>query len=117
MGPTTFCDDRLERLDVERLLGNDLFQAAVLVLDLLQPLHLTELHATVFRLPAVVRLLGDPVCAAQVRHLPTGFAFLDDRQDLLVGELAPFHRSSSESEGLILCVADYWGQVRPTRTR
>jgi hypothetical protein len=38
MGPTTFCDDRLERLDVERLLGHDVFEPSVLVLDLLQPL-------------------------------------------------------------------------------
>ena len=36
-----FDDGRLERLDVERLLGDDLFPSAVLVLDLLQPL-LTE---------------------------------------------------------------------------
>jgi hypothetical protein len=73
----------LEHLDVERLLGDDLFQAAVLILDLLQPLHFTELHRAVLCLPAVVRLLGDPVRAAQVRHLAAGFAFLDDRQDLL----------------------------------
>ena len=32
----------------------------------------------------------------QANRLPaTGFAFFDDRQDLLVGVLAPFHRSSS----------------------
>ena len=36
--------------------------------------------------------------ATQIRDLPTGFAFFDDRQDLLVRELAPFHRSSSATE-------------------
>jgi len=39
---------------------------------------------------------GDPVRPDQVRDLPAGLAFPDDRQDLLVGELAPFRRSSSE---------------------
>src|SRR5436190_18491330 len=96
MGPTLFCDDRLERLDVERLFGNDLFKPAVFVLDLLQPLHLAELHPAVLCLPAVIRLLTDPVRATQVGDLPPGFAFFHDRQDLLVRVCAPFHRSSSE---------------------
>jgi hypothetical protein len=94
MGPTTFCDDRLQRLDVERLLRHDLLQPPVLILQLLQSLHLAQLHAAVLGFPAVVRLLGDAVRANQVGDLPPGFALADDRQDLLVGELAPFHRSS-----------------------
>jgi hypothetical protein len=49
MGPTIFCDDRLERLDVERLLRHDVFESAVLVLDLFQLLELTEFHAAVLR--------------------------------------------------------------------
>ena len=57
----------------------------LLVFNLFQPLHLTELLPAVLGLPAVVRLLGDPGHAAQVRHLTGGLAFLDDRQDLLVG--------------------------------
>src|SRR5439155_10891799 len=62
-------------------------------------LHLTTLQASVLRFPAVVRLLGDAVGATQIGDLASGLAFLDDRQDLLVGELAPFHRASSESGG------------------
>src|SRR4029453_5981143 len=85
-----------QRLDVERLFGDDVFQPAVLVLELLQALPLPPLPPAVLPLPAVIGLVGDPVRATQVGDLPTGFAFLDDRQDLLVGEFAPFHRSSSE---------------------
>src|SRR4030095_16847928 len=95
-GLPLFCHHRFQRLDVQRLLGDNVFQSAVLVLELLEPLHLTELHAAVFRLPAVVRLLGDPIRATQVGDLPTRFAFLDDAQDLLVAKFAPFHWSSSE---------------------
>jgi hypothetical protein len=46
-----------------------------LVLELFQPLHLTELHPAVFRFPAVVRLLGDTVGATQIRDPPASFAF------------------------------------------
>ena len=34
------------------------------------------------------------VAPTDVGDLPSAFAFLDDRQDLPVRELAPFHRSS-----------------------
>src|SRR5262245_4692407 len=96
MGLPLFCHHRFQRLDVERLLGDDVLEPAILVLELLHALQFAQLHAAVLRFPAVVRLLGDPVRATQVGHLPTSFAFLDDRQDLLVAEFAPFHRSSSE---------------------
>jgi|SoiMethySBSTD1v2_1073268.scaffolds.fasta_scaffold06065_10 hypothetical protein len=51
-GLPLFCDERLQRLDVERLLGHDLFQPPVFVLELLEPLHLAQLHPAVLRLPA-----------------------------------------------------------------
>src|SRR4029453_12230991 len=95
-GLPLFCHHRFQRLEVERLFGHDVFEAPVFVLELLQSLQLTELHPAVFRLPAVIGLLRNPVRATQVGNLPTRFAFLDDRQDLLVAEFAPFHRSSSE---------------------
>jgi hypothetical protein len=63
MGPTTFCHHRFQRLDVECLFGDDVFQPAVLILELLQALHLTELHPAVLGLPAVIGLLGDPIRA------------------------------------------------------
>jgi hypothetical protein len=98
------------------LLGDDVFQSTVFIFDLLQPLQLTALEATVLRLPAVLRLLGDPVRAAQVGNLPAGFAFFHDRQNLLVAEFAPFHRSSSERRASFYGGADYGGQVRTDNT-
>ena len=55
-GASTFFPPPLQRLDVERLLGDDEFQPAVLILELLEPLHLAELHAAELRFPAIVRL-------------------------------------------------------------
>src|SRR5689334_15359583 len=75
------------------LLGDDLLQPTILILELLQSLHLARLHRAKRGLPAVVRLLRDPVRPTYVRHLPARLALFHDRQDLLVGELAPFHRS------------------------
>jgi hypothetical protein len=49
------------------LFGDDVFQSPILVLELLQPLHLAELHTAVLRFPAVTRLFGDPVGPTQVR--------------------------------------------------
>ena len=45
----------LQDILVQREVGNELFQAPVL----LQPLQLVAVHATVFALPAVVGLLAD----------------------------------------------------------
>src|SRR5688572_5874333 len=80
-GSPFFCNHRFERLDVQRLLCDDLLKSAILVLELLQPLHFAQLHSAVLGLPAVIGLLGDPMRPAHVRHFAAGFAFLHDRQD------------------------------------
>jgi hypothetical protein len=51
--------DLLVGADVERLVGHDLLQLAVLLLELLQPLGVLCLHAAVLVAPAVQGLLGD----------------------------------------------------------
>ena len=43
-GPIIFCHHGFQRLNVQRLLSDNGFQPAVLVLELLEPLHLTQLH-------------------------------------------------------------------------
>jgi integrase-like protein len=91
-GLPLFCDDRLERLDVEGLLGHDVLQPAVLILELLQPLQLNELHPAVLRFSPVVRLLGNAMRATQVRDFLPCLALFHDRQNLFVAELAPSHR-------------------------
>lgn len=55
-------------------LGDDLFEASVLVLKLFETLDLAQLKPAILRLPAVVGLLGDAVRTAQVRHAPPGLA-------------------------------------------
>jgi hypothetical protein len=45
MGLAIVCEQRLQSLNVQRLLGDSLFWPAILVPELLQPLHLAELQA------------------------------------------------------------------------
>jgi hypothetical protein len=47
----------------------------------------------------------------EISDLSAGFAFLDDRRDLLVGAFAPFHSVLVGTEDLIVPVADQRGQV------
>src|SRR6266536_4537175 len=78
----TFLWRRLQRLDVEGLLINELLQPPVLLLQRLQPAHFAEL-----RLPALQRLAANPVterklCSAHQARRLLG----QDRDDLLVGK-------------------------------
>jgi hypothetical protein len=51
--------DLLEHVDVERLVRDELLQAGVLRLELLQPLRVVGLHPAVLREPAMPRRLRD----------------------------------------------------------
>src|SRR5689334_19177264 len=68
-GSPFFCDHRLQRLDIQRLLRDDLLQPTILVLELLEPLHLAQFHAAELRFPAIVRLLGDAMRPTQIGDL------------------------------------------------
>src|SRR4029453_12293707 len=71
-----------------------MLQLSVLVLQLLQLLGFTAVHPTVLRLPAVVRLLRDPVLPAQLRCCQSCLALLQDRDDLLFAVSRAFHCGS-----------------------
>ena len=73
-----------EHPNVQRLLGHDLLQLAVLALKLREPLHVADFHATVLRLPAIKRLLRDVVLAADVACRHPALGFLQDPNDLLL---------------------------------
>jgi hypothetical protein len=52
------------------------------------------LHAHFDLIPAVVSLLRDPVLSAQLHRCQTGFALLQDRDDLLFAVSRAFHCGS-----------------------
>ena len=56
-------------MDIERLVGDDLLELAVFLLQVLQPMGLGDFHPTVLSLPAVVGLVANAVPAAQVRQI------------------------------------------------
>ncbi len=83
----TFLWRRLQRLDVEGLLINELLQPPVLLLQRLQPAHFAEL-----RLPALQRLAANPVTERKLGSAHQARRLLgQDRDDLLVGKFALFN--------------------------
>jgi hypothetical protein len=87
--------DLLVGADVERLVGHDLLELAVLALQLLEPLDVVGLHPAVLVAPAVQGLLGDlqRLCCFPCRlslreHLLRGAQLADD---LFGGVPLPLH--------------------------
>src|SRR5207237_10556386 len=57
----------LQHRNIERLLGNDLLQPGVFLLERLQPLRLALLERAVLDPPAIERLLADPKPLTRLR--------------------------------------------------
>jgi len=74
-GPYLFCEKLAQRGGVQHLLGQELLELRVLVLELLQPLGLGDVHAAVLGLPVVKRRFGDAVLARQIGGLRPGLVW------------------------------------------
>lgn len=96
-GPTIFCRHRLEAHDVQRLLGYQLLQLAVLLFQVPQPLRIADLQTDVLRLPAIERLLADPMLAAYLRRIKPCFGLLQNSDNLLFCLPALLHPFSSSA--------------------
>ena len=71
--------------------GDDLLEAAVLVLEFVEAARFVNVEAAAPGLPAEVRVLTDTGRAADVAGALPGFNLLEDLDDLLVGELRLSH--------------------------
>src|SRR5690606_27547448 len=112
--------DIFQRLEVEGLVGDDPLQLAVLVLELLEPLRVRNLHAAVLPLPGIQGLPAHAEPAAQLAHVRACLRLLDRSDLLLLREPALAHDSSAfgapESDykwirfggQLMACVHAYW---------
>jgi len=78
-------------MDIECLVGDDLLELAVFLLQVLQPMGLGDFHPTVLSLPAVVGLFANAVPAAQVRQIDSGLSFIEDGDHLVGREPAFLH--------------------------
>ena len=93
-GVTTFPQQVLDDLQIERLLCDQPLELAILFLERLETFRLARLQAAVFLLPAIERLLGHPVLSNQVDHLRPRVPLVQHRDDLRVREPAFPHPSS-----------------------
>ena len=76
----------LEGIDVEREIGDDPFEPAILILERAHLGDVTDLKATVLGLPFVEGLRTDTVSAAQLLRIRAGFGLFDDADDLCFAE-------------------------------
>src|SRR5690554_4311843 len=88
----------LQDLEIQRLVRHDALQPPVLVLQLLEPACLRDLHAAVLPAPAVERVRADPMPPAQLPRLCPGIGFRQNSDDLLLREPALPHDSSRVKE-------------------
>src|SRR3546814_2085956 len=73
-------DDILQHLAIERQIGNDLLEPAVLILQLAQPPHLRWQQPRVLLLPVEVGRLTDPRLAADLSDWRSFLTLLDDER-------------------------------------
>src|SRR5690606_8459541 len=87
--------DVFQRREGEGLVGGDPLELAVLVLEVLEPLRVRNLHAAVLPLPAIQGPPGHSEPAAQLAHVHAYRRLLDRSDLLLLREPALAHASSA----------------------
>src|SRR2546426_12650389 len=99
----------LQELEVQRLVGHHALEPLVLLLERPHPLQLLALESAIQPLPAVKRVLTDPMLPDEVRHRCPRLRFLQYGEDLLLGVLGPRHRSLT---GLMITRGPVFGEHR-----
>src|SRR5215211_9465373 len=97
-GVTSFCQQPLERLVVEHGVGQQLLEAEVLLLQRSEPLGLRHVHPGILGAPLVEGRRRDVVAPAKLVELRARLVLADDADDLLLGETALAHLSSSRTK-------------------
>jgi len=92
---TTFFPAGLHHLEIERLVGHDPLQSPVLLLELLEPPSVRDLHPAVLPLPAMKRVVADSSPPAELTDLGSGLVLLQQPYDLLGRKSGLPHRPSS----------------------
>src|SRR5215471_5741493 len=98
-----FCEHRLERLDVERKIGDDLLQPPIFIFELSQSLRLAVIHSRKLGFPAIERRRSYADSPDDIFHLRAGVGLAKRSDDLLLGESTFRHAFSLWSS--------FWGQV------
>lgn len=80
-----FSEDVVEDGLIQRRIGDDLLQPAILLLELLDPPRLGHAHAALMLLPVVERRLADRELSAELGYGGTLFGLPEHLRDLLVG--------------------------------
>jgi hypothetical protein len=93
-GLTSAVPKLTQRRGIQHLLGQQLLQLGVLVLELPQPLGLRDVHPAEFSLPIVQRRFRDAVLARQISRLRTGLMLAQHANNLLFRKPGSLYRPS-----------------------
>lgn len=93
-GSRVFCDHVLKRVILHRQVGIHPLKLVVLGFQVAKAMYISRFHAAVFRLPHVIRGVGNPQLSAHILDLPAGLHLLQGGNDLAFGELALANRWS-----------------------
>ena len=74
--------DNLQRVDMQHLIGDDSFQASILVLEGSHLCDVADVHAAELGLPLVERRGADPVAATELGRVGAGLRLFNDPDDL-----------------------------------
>ena len=77
---------QFQRIDLERRIGEEPFESAILVFKSAQLCDVTDLHTAKFRFPSVKRHRADAMLAAQVGRFGAGLCLFEDADELLFGK-------------------------------
>src|SRR6266849_9558901 len=103
-----FSHEILQRRVVQHLLGQQLLQTPVLILQCTQPPRVGHVQPAVFCFPLVERCPADAMAAAQVFGLRPRLVLLQHPNDLLFREPALPHRRSPSIDSTISW-KEFWG--------
>ncbi|NIK42014.1 hypothetical protein [Xanthomonas arboricola] len=90
-GPTVLCDDILQCIVLNRKVGINLFELAVLGLQVAKALYISDLHVAVLGLPGVLGRLENAQLVINTFDLVAAPNLFQRGDDLAFGELAFAH--------------------------
>jgi hypothetical protein len=92
-GPNILCEKPAQCVDIQHLLGQQLLQFGVVLLERLHALRPGNFHPAVFGFPVAKCCFRNPVLAAGVGHLRASLLLLQRRNNLLLRKSLLLHFS------------------------
>jgi hypothetical protein len=84
----------LEHLNIESLIGHHPLQTRILILKVLKPVRIVDLHAAIFLTPRIKAAVAYAVLTLKLLNRYACLSLLEDADDLFLGKSLSFHSES-----------------------